>query len=180
MDILKSMKLERYSLLYLFGLLIFLSVLSAGGSDEPWQWHDLSEAYDSAMSEGKHLIINFYAPGCFWCKKMDKMTFADTSVSRMLAEGFVGAKVNIASNRKLEWQGSEMTERELAQAFAVRGTPNTAFLDSTGNVIARLPGYVNAERFKIVLRFIGGDWYNELSFQEYLMSESALHGGTGE
>ena len=172
------MKLERYPILYLFGLLVFLSVLRAGGSDEPWQWHDFSAAYDSAMSAGKHLVVNFYSPGCFWCKKMDKMTFADTSVSRMLAEGFVGAKVNIASNRKLEWQGSETTERELAHAFAIRGTPNTAFIDSTGKVVARLPGYVNVDRFKIVLEFIGGDWYNELSFQEYLMSESALHGGT--
>jgi thioredoxin-related protein len=145
-----------------------------------WRWLDFDEAFESDIGDGKHLVVNFYSTGCFWCKKMDNLTFTDPIISNMLAGGFVGAKVNIASNRKVEWMGDVISERELARIFAVRGTPNTAFVDSTGKIVARVPGYIDPERFKIVLKYIDGYWYNELSFQEYLISEKALQSGSNK
>ena len=181
-DILKFMKFAYYIIICIFVVLIPSSVLcsdeTAGSVD--WRWLDFDEAFESDIGDGKHLIVNFYSIGCFWCKKMDNLTFTDPIISNMLDGGFVGAKVNIASNRKVEWMGDVISERELARIFAVRGTPNTAFVDSTGKIVARVPGYIDPERFKIVLKYIDGYWYNELSFQEYLVSEKALQSGSNQ
>lgn len=139
-----------------------------------WEWLDFEEAYPEAIEQDKHLVINFYSTGCFWCRKMDKDTFADTAVVNRLESGFIGAKVNISSYRKVEWQGQSITEHNLARQFGVRGTPFTAFVDTTGKIVGSVPGYIPPLSFLPMLKYVEGSWYNELTFQEFLASEEAL------
>ena len=150
-----------------------LSVLSAD-STTVWKWTDFNDAFPLAKKTGKHFIINFYSLGCGWCRKMDQTTFGDSTVARMLNKDFVGARVNTGSNRKVIWKGKETTERELSLVFLVRGTPNTAFVDTGGNLVASLPGFITPDKFAIILKYISGNWYRELSFPEFVASEEAL------
>ena len=139
-----------------------------------WEWMDFADAYEKAMEENKHLVVNFYSIGCYWCRKMDNDTFADSTVMAKLDEDFLGAKVNIGSNREVMFDNNKITERQLAQIFRVRGTPNTAFVDTTGKVILGIPGYVSVDKFAMVLDYISGFWYNDLSFNEYVISGSII------
>lgn len=158
-------------------LMIVLFLFSAYANQEQvieWEWLDFSVAYPAAKKSNKHLIINFYSIGCGWCRKMDNSTFGNIAIAKHLNENFIGAKINIASNRKIDWMGEELTERELAVKLAGRGTPYTTFIDTSGNVVAKLPGYIPAERFIFILDYVAGYWYEDLSYQEYLISSKII------
>ncbi len=175
------MKTHYYSILFSL-LLAAGSLLSADsvGTEDKWQWQDFSEAYPTAKMEGKHLIINFYSTSCFWCRKLDKETFADSAVSAQLAKDFIGAKVNTRSSQNVVWQGKSMTESDLALAFMVRGVPTTAFVDTAGEIIGQFSGFVPPETFIMTLKYVGGYWYRELTYQEFVATEEALKKQDGQ
>lgn len=156
-----------------FLLLAVVSAILAEPNSE-WKWQDFADAYPLAIAQNKHLIVNFYSTGCYWCRKMDNDTFEDSTVVKRLEEGFVGAKVNIGSSRKVEWKGQTITEHDLSRQFAVRGVPVTAFVDTTGKIVGSVPGYIAPNNLLPMLKYVEGSWYNELSFQEFMASEEAL------
>lgn len=157
-------------------MIIALAILTSGTalSEETFKWLDFAEAFPKARAEGKHLIINFYSIGCGWCRKMDGSTYGDSAVAAIIAKDFVAARMNVASNRKVDWMGEQVSEREIASALAGRGTPFTTFIDTAGVVVARLPGYVDSPRFISILEYVGGYWYENLSYQEYIESGKVI------
>ncbi|HHS50580.1 MAG TPA: DUF255 domain-containing protein [candidate division Zixibacteria bacterium] len=165
---------NKVRILLIVFVLASMAFTASAAEDSAWKWLDFAEAYPLAMSEGKHLVINFYSLGCGWCRRMDNSTFKDTTVLGILDEGFIGAKLNIASNRRIDWMGRQLAEREIAAIFAGRGVPYTTFIDTTGEVVAALPGYVDAQQFTTILQYVGGYWYRDLTFQEYLISGKLL------
>ena len=57
---------------------------------------------------------------------------------------------------------------QLARKFGVTGYPTIIFLDSQGEPINSLGGYVNAEKFLPIIKFIGDDFYKTMKWDEYL------------
>jgi len=160
--------------LIIYILFVVMILASAMFAESEWKWLDFADAQLLAIEEGKPLIINFYSTGCYWCRKLDSDTFGDSLVDHRLRESFVAARVNIASNRKVQWRDQTITEHDLARHFSVRGTPHTAFVDTVGKVVGSVPGYIPPQNFLPMLKFVEGGWYNELTFQEFLVSEEAL------
>ncbi|HDR91270.1 MAG TPA: DUF255 domain-containing protein [candidate division Zixibacteria bacterium] len=156
---------------FLIGSLVLALSIFA---ESEWKWLDFAEAHPLAIEEGKPLLVNFYSTGCYWCRKLDADTFGDSLIESRLHESFIATRVNIASNRKVQWREQTITEHDLARHFSVRGTPLTAFVDTTGKIVGSIPGYIPPENFLPMLKYVEGGWYNELSFQEFLVSEEAL------
>ena len=54
----------------------------------------IQAALTEATSSNKRVFLDFYAEWCGACRTMDKTTFADASVRRVLDEGYVFLKVD--------------------------------------------------------------------------------------
>jgi len=132
------------------------------------EWLSYNEAVTKAENENKYMMFFFYADGCGWCDKMEKEVYADENVKQILAEKYVSVKINASSNNKIQINSEEMTEKAFALKYQVTGYPTTWFFESKNIGIAPLPGYVSAEQFISVLKYIGEDWYKEITFQEYI------------
>ncbi|MBU4305581.1 MAG: thioredoxin fold domain-containing protein [Candidatus Omnitrophica bacterium] len=102
---------------------------------------DMSVAKDLAQKNDKPILIDFYTEWCGWCKKLDKDTYGDARVIAAVKE-FVCAKIDAEKNQAL------------ARQYKVQGFPTTVFLDSEGNLIEAIPGYMTAEQFLEVLNKI--------------------------
>ena len=131
-------------------------------------WLSYTEGLALAEKENKYVLIYFYTDGCSWCKKMEKETFSDEEVKKILSDKFVAVKINARSENKVIENGKEISERELAILYQVSGYPTTWFLEIAHTRIAPLPGYVTTEQFIPVLNYIGEGWYKNISFKEYL------------
>jgi len=64
-------------------------------ADNPVDWYEWgSEALAKAKAENKPLIISIGYASCHWCHVMERESFMDTAVARMMNENFVSIKID--------------------------------------------------------------------------------------
>ena len=141
---------------------------SFGGGKEKLKWLSFDEGTAEAKKTGKKMMIDVYTDWCGWCKKMDKDTYSDGTITDYLNQKYVAIKINAESAGKLEYRGKSYTEQNLAAAFGVNGYPSIIFLTRDGEPITVYPGYADPSKFKVVLSYIAGDYYKTTKFQDYL------------
>lgn len=106
------------------------------------KWIPFDEGLARAKAEGKNIFVDLTASWCGWCKKMDKETFSQPEVVKLVNDYFVPVKVWGDSDKELTIEGYKITERNLAtSAFGVTGFPTFYFLCPNGKAYNRLIGY---------------------------------------
>jgi thioredoxin-related protein len=163
----------------ILGFVFGIWALSAGQSgskttkaDKSLQWLKYDVALEKAKKENKPVMVFFTTSWCTYCKKMKKYTFTDDGVYSLMSEDFILAVVDGDSKYKVKvtdkaGKASEITEKQLSQAFGIRGFPTTVFLKANGTTIAPIPGFWPADRFFLALKFISTDAYEKMSFQAF-------------
>jgi len=64
-------------------------------ADNPVNWYEWSdEAMAAAKKENKPLLISIGYASCHWCHVMEKESFMDTAVARIMNENFICIKVD--------------------------------------------------------------------------------------
>lgn len=64
-------------------------------ADNPVDWYEWGqEALDKARTENKPLLISIGYASCHWCHVMERESFMDTAVARLMNESFVCIKVD--------------------------------------------------------------------------------------
>ncbi len=100
-----------------------------------WE-EDLPSALERAQSEGKPILVNFYADWCVWCKRLESTTLRDAKVASVLQDRVVPLSLNVEGNG-----------RELSNEYRVDGLPTIVVLDAGGREIGRIPGYMPPDSF---------------------------------
>jgi thioredoxin-related protein len=155
--------------LVVMGIALSLTLAPSESSSEGrLHWVRFDEGSSTALQQKKKLLVDVYTNWCTWCKKMDKEVYADERVIRSISSNFVVVKLNAESDKKLNYQGSNMSEMDFARSVGVTGYPTTLFFDENLKPITSLPGYVTAETFVDILNYIGQNHYKTTSYQEYL------------
>jgi thioredoxin-related protein len=149
-------------------LVLFLSTISfAAGSG--LNWVNFNDGFRQVKKDKKPAVIDFYTDWCKWCKVMDEKTFNNKKVKKILKKDYVTIKLNPEKSReKIEFEGKTFTPQEFVMAVGVQGFPATAFMDKDGKLITMLPGYVPAETFEQLLKYIKDECYTkQISFEDF-------------
>ncbi len=135
--------------------MLALSVFApqARGGEVAWRTWDAGMA--EAASSGRPVVVNVYTGWCGWCKRMDRDVYARDDVRNYLARNFVAIRLDAESRDPAKYENRNYTSSALAQRFHVSGYPTTIFLRSNGEHVVNVPGYIEPERFKLMLRFFG-------------------------
>ena len=113
-----------------------------GTAEVEFAWMTSVEQIDgSVKSEGKPVMIDFWAEWCAQCKELDKYTYTDQEIID-LSKSFNNIKIDLTQ------ENSAITER-----FDIKGLPVVIFMDSKGNELRdlRVTGFLSPEEFKIKL-----------------------------
>lgn len=106
--------------------------------NEP-EWKKFSlQNYEASIKNNERMVIDFYADWCIPCKELDKLTFSKQSVIKEF-ERFTVYKVDMTKN--------DETYEQLRKRFNVIGMPTVLIIDSKGNEVKRLTGFVNEDEF---------------------------------
>lgn len=103
--------------------------------------HSIGELEGVLMeSEGKKVMLDFYADWCVSCKELEHMTFADPAVMKKMSE-FVLVQADVTANTE--------EEKELTKEFGLFGPPGIIFFDENGEQIEGrdVIGYQEPEAF---------------------------------
>jgi thioredoxin-related protein len=134
----------------------------------PNEWYGFQEGLELAKQENKHIVIDFYADWCKWCKVMDEKTFSVLKVKKYLFENFVPIRVNTELNDQVTFQGKTLSLRQLSSVFGVKGLPSLAFLTPEQEMITLIPGYIKKDKFMKILEYINKEYYKEqIPFEDF-------------
>lgn len=118
-------------------------------------WRSWDDGLARAKSGKRYMVVDVYTDWCGWCRRMEADVYARRDVSEYLASKFVTVKLNAESGELVHRGERSMSARTLASQFQVTGYPTTIFLTPDGERLANLPGYVPADKFLLMLRYIG-------------------------
>lgn len=135
-------------------------------------WSDFDDGIKQAKKQNKKVMIDIYTNWCGWCKKLDKEVYANKNVSKYLSDNYISIKLNAESGKKINFKGKEYTEQQLAAALGATGYPTIVFLKSNADLITKLGGYVESERFLNILKFLGEDHYEKMKWEEFIDMQS--------
>ena len=119
-------------------------------------WLDFQAGYEKAVAENKILLVDAYTDWCYWCKVMDRETFSDTAVIRLLNTHFVTVKFNPEKNGKFSFNDTTMDNAQLYRWLGygnIYGFPTTYFWIRPGQSEERhsLAGYNEPKEFICIL-----------------------------
>ena len=119
------------------------------------EWRAWNDGLKQATATNRPVIVDVYTDWCGWCRRMDHDVYAKTEVADYLRKKFVTIRLNAESKDAAMYEGHDYTAQDLStQRFRVSGYPTTIFLRSTGAHMANVPGYVPADRFLLLLRYV--------------------------
>jgi thiol:disulfide interchange protein len=96
----------------------------------------MPSALERARTEGKPVLVNFYADWCVWCKRLESTTLRDAKVASVLQNRVVPLSLDVDRDGK-----------ELSNEYRVDGLPTIIVLDASGQEIGRIPGYMPPDSF---------------------------------
>lgn len=111
---------------------------------------DLEREIRQANTQGKTVMLDFFAEWCTECHRMEKNTFSSADVQGALTNT-VSLQADVTAN--------DAIDKALLQHFKLIGPPAILFFDGTGQELSRhrVVGYMNAEEFTAhVRRAFGG------------------------
>ena len=161
----------------LFGFaLVLLLVAAAATPASALEWQDWNAGLQRAKATHRPVVVDVYTDWCGWCKRMDRDVYARADVSQYLAAHFVLVKLNAESGERTIYQGRNRPASALATAFDVTGYPTTIFLAADGEHLTNVPGYLDADRFLLLLRYIGDGHMNRgEAWDDYVKTARAGH-----
>jgi thioredoxin-related protein len=117
--------------------------------------------------------------GCPYCKETHFVNFGQPRIAEYVKANFEVLQLNIIGSRKVtDFDGTEMSEKELAAKYGVRFTPTFQFFAERAaplkspppakREVARAPGYMRPDDFLAMFRFVREKAYETKSFRDFV------------
>lgn len=137
----------------------------------PVRWMTFEQAVEKNKTEKRNIFIDVFTDWCGWCKVMDKNTFNEPQVAKLLNEKFYPVKFNAEQREDVVFNGQTYKfvpsgnrgSHQLAMALLNNqmSYPTVVFLDGSYAAAFPIPGYRKPEEFHKFLLFFGDNHYKE-------------------
>jgi thioredoxin-related protein len=148
---------------------------------EPWfveSFLILAEDLEGAAARGKRFAVMWGLKGCPACRETHLVNFADPEIAGFIRDRFDILQLNIVGAREVtDFDGERLTEKRMAEKYAVRGTPTVQFFPPAVQGVAtraprerevfRLEGYVQPKDFRTLFAFVADKGYERGTLQDY-------------
>ena len=140
-------------------------------------WMTFEEAVQRSKTEKRKIFIDVYTDWCGWCKVMDKKTFSQPAVAKLLNEQYYPVKFNAEQREDVMYNGTTFRfiehggrgTHQLAAALLNNqlSYPSVVFLNEDFAIVHILKGFRQAPEFHKIAEFIGGDHYKTTKMETW-------------
>ena len=140
---------------------------------------ELADDVAAAGRVGKRFAVMWELKGCPYCKETHFVNFSRPDIADFVRGRFDILQLNIIGARKVtDFDGSELSEKQLAAKYGVRFTPTVQFFPEIAaglgekaadkREVARMAGYFRPDDFLDMFRYVDGKAYETQTFREFL------------
>ena len=162
------------NLIFLFFVLIQFQLYS-----QEINWMSLDEVREAQKTNPKNVLIDVYTNWCGPCKLMDRNTFSNTDIIRIINENYYAVKFNAEGNDTVTFMDKVFTNpnfdstktqkrnssHQLTQFLGINAYPSTLFFDSEMNYLTPVKGYLNPKQIEIYLLLFKDNTYKNVKSQ---------------
>jgi len=169
--------MKRITVIPTLFLVFALSMSFKPVEESPVHWMTFEQAVEKAKTEKRKIFIDVYTDWCGWCKVMDRKTFTDPNVAKLLNEKFYAVKFNAEQRDDVKFhettfkfvENGRSGYHQLAAALLNNqlSYPTVVFLDEDFKMIQPLPGYREAAEFHKIAQFIGEGHYKTEKWEDF-------------
>lgn len=145
------------------------------------EWKTIEQAAKTdTKANAKLYFVDFYTSWCGWCKKMDKETFTNPVVAKILNTYYIPVKFNAEGNSEFTWRNNKYTGAATAPgsrrgthnfAKAILGTqmgfPSFGLFNSDQSKLTIIQGYQSADDFTVILWYFASGDHKRYAFEKY-------------
>jgi thioredoxin-related protein len=159
--------------------LVLLILFSLQAKTQELKWYSIEEAMKLNKIEKRKIMIDVYTDWCGWCKVMDRETFNNLIISKILKEKYYPVKFNAESRDTVlfngKFYGANIQGQKAIHQLAVYllqgklSYPSIVFIDENNQIITAMSGYRKPNEMEPILQYISASLYlQNVDFQEYL------------
>lgn len=133
-------------------------------------WRSLPEAFDQAAQADVPVVLYVHASWCGPCRRMERDVFPQ---SAPLLTRFARARLDFDDHdARLEVGGVWQSPAAWARHFGAHTTPAFVLFTPDGTVITQTTGFLDADRFNLLLAYVATGAYRHASFEQYVREVS--------
>jgi thioredoxin-related protein len=144
------------------------------------KWMKFEEAVAATQKEPRKIFVDIYADWCGWCKVLDRDTFSDSVVAKLLNEQYYPVKLD-ADSKEMQTMpgGHKISSAELAAGLATSnpgekyGLPMMVILNEKASLLSRIPGAQRPDFMTPALLFFSENHYLHKSWEAYTKEYSS-------
>lgn len=139
----------------------------------------LDEVREAQKTNPKNVLIDVYTNWCGPCKLMDRNTFSNADIIRIINENYYAVKFNAEGNDTVTFMDKVFTNpnfdstktqkrnssHQLTQFLGINAYPSTLFFDSDMNYLTPVKGYLNPKQIEIYLLLFKDNTYKNVKSQ---------------
>jgi outer membrane protein OmpA-like peptidoglycan-associated protein len=152
-------------------------------STEKIKWYSFEEAVILNKENPKKVFIDVYTDWCGWCKTLDKNTFSNPVIIKLMNQYFYAVKLNAERKDTVVYNGYSFVNpnptgyrsaHQLASSLlkGQMGYPSMVFLDEKMSLITLIQSYLSPNDLEPALNWIGSDKYldNTIDYETFRKS----------
>jgi outer membrane protein OmpA-like peptidoglycan-associated protein len=143
-------------------------------------WYSFEDGARLNAQTHKKVFIDIFTDWCGWCKELDKSTFTNPSIVKLMNDNFIAVKLNAERKDTIYFNGymfvnpnpnGVRSPNQLASSM-LKGKmmyPSMVFMDDSMRIITTVQSYLKPAELEPILAYISQNKYNKMGYDTFKM-----------
>jgi outer membrane protein OmpA-like peptidoglycan-associated protein len=143
-------------------------------------WYSFEDGARLNAQTHKKVFIDIFTDWCGWCKELDRSTFTNPSIVKLMNDNFIAVKLNAERKDTIYFNGymfvnpnpnGNRSPNQLASSM-LKGKmmyPSMVFMDDSMRIITTVQSFLKPLELEPILAFISENQYNKVNFDTFKM-----------